>query len=123
MRVQLPFKELYSLEKRRADCIRIRERFPDRIPIIVERYKSADSDVPHIDKAKYLVPGDLTFGQFVYVIRKRLALSSEKALFLYVKNTLPASSKLISTLYATHADAEDGFLYVIYSSENTFGSK
>ena len=40
-------------------------------------------------KCRYLVPGDLTVGQFVYVIRKRIRVSPEKAIFMFVKNVLP----------------------------------
>jgi Autophagy protein Atg8 ubiquitin like len=35
------------------------------------------------------VPSDLTLGQFVYVIRKRINLSAEKAIFMFVDNVLP----------------------------------
>jgi Autophagy protein Atg8 ubiquitin like len=35
------------------------------------------------------VPADLTVGQFVYVIRKRIKVSPEKAIFMFVKNVLP----------------------------------
>lgn len=38
---------------------------------------------------RYLVPADLTVGQFVYVIRKRIKLSAEKAIFIFVDNALP----------------------------------
>ena len=38
---------------------------------------------------RYLVPGDLTVGQFVYVIRKRIKLTPEKAIFVFVGNVLP----------------------------------
>ncbi len=38
---------------------------------------------------RYLVPADLTVGQFVYVIRKRIKVSPEKAIFMFVKNVLP----------------------------------
>ncbi len=38
---------------------------------------------------RYLVPADLTVSQFVYVIRKCIKLSSEKAIFIFVKNVLP----------------------------------
>ena len=44
-------------------------RYPDRIPVICE--KDPRSDIPPVDKRKYLIPMDLTVGQFVYVIRKR----------------------------------------------------
>lgn len=40
---------------------------------------------------RYLVPADLTVGQFVYVIRKRIKVSPEKAIFMFVKNVLPAT--------------------------------
>jgi Autophagy protein Atg8 ubiquitin like len=39
--------------------------------------------------SRYLVPADLTVGQFVYVIRKRIKVSPEKAIFMFVKNVLP----------------------------------
>lgn len=42
---------------------------------------------------RYLVPSDLTVGQFVYVIRKRIKLSPEKAIFIFVKNVLPPTGK------------------------------
>ncbi|XP_021889078.1 autophagy-related protein 8B-like, partial [Carica papaya] len=83
--------------------------------------KAERSDVPDIDKKKYLVPADLTVGQFVYVVRKRIKLSPEKAIFVFVKNTLPPTASLMSAIYDENKD-EDGFLYMTYSGENTFGS-
>lgn len=71
-----------------------------------------------IDKKKYLVPSDLTVGQFVYVIRKRIKLAPEKAIFIFVDEVLPATAALMSAVYEEHRD-EDGFLYVSYSGENT----
>ncbi|KAG8485101.1 hypothetical protein CXB51_021365 [Gossypium anomalum] len=78
------FKIEHDFEKRRAEAARIRVKYPDRIPVIVEKTKG--NDIPNIDKKKYLVPADLTVGQFVYVIRKRIKLSAEKAIFLFVDN-------------------------------------
>ncbi|CAD6217919.1 unnamed protein product [Miscanthus lutarioriparius] len=106
-------------EKRQAESARIRDKYPDRIPVIVE--KAGKTDVPEIDKKKYLVPADLTVGQFVYVVRKRIKLSPEKAIFVFVKNTLPPTASLMSAIYEENKD-EDGFLYMTYSGENTFGS-
>ncbi|DBA73692.1 TPA: Autophagy- protein 8C-like [Trebouxia sp. C0005] len=105
-------------EKRQAEAQRIRDKYPDRIPVIVE--KAERSEIPDIDKKKYLVPGDLTVGQFVYVIRKRIKVSPEKAIFMFVKNVLPPTAALMSEVYDDHKD-EDGFLYITYSGENTFG--
>lgn len=46
-----------------------------------------------IRKYRYLVPAELTVGQFVYVIRKRIKLSAEKAIFIFVDNVLPPTGK------------------------------
>ncbi|KAK8508001.1 hypothetical protein V6N11_073512 [Hibiscus sabdariffa] len=112
------FKLEHPLERRQAEAARIREKYPDRIPVIVERAEK--SDVPEIDKKKYLVPADLTVGQFVYVVRKRIKLSPEKAIFIFVKNILPPTAAMLSAIYEENKD-EDGFLYMTYSGENTFG--
>ena len=105
-------------EKRKQEAGRIRDKYPDRIPVIVE--KAEKSDIPDIDKKKYLVPADLTVGQFVYVIRKRIKLSPEKAIFVFVNNVLPPTAALMSSIYEEHKE-DDGFLYIAYSGENTFG--
>ncbi|XAR65650.1 hypothetical protein NMG60_11009826 [Bertholletia excelsa] len=113
------FKLEQPLERRQAESARIRQKYPDRVPVIVE--KAERSDIPDIDKKKYLVPSDLTVGQFVYVVRKRIKLGAEKAIFVFVKNMLPPSASLMSAIYEENKD-EDGFLYMTYSGENTFGS-
>ena len=112
------FKDRYSFEDRFNESSRILLKFPDRIPVIVQRNKN--NDMPNIDKEKFLVPSDLTLGQFVFIIRKRVQLSSEKALFLFVGNNLPTTGTLMRELYHLYKN-EDGFLYVIYSGENVFG--
>lgn len=112
------FQKQHSAEKRKAEAQRIRTKYPDRVPVIAE--KDPNSDVPDIDRKKYLVPADLSIGQFVYVVRKRIKLKPEKAIFVFVKDTLPATSALMSQIYKDNAD-EDGFLYLTYSGESTFG--
>ncbi|KAE9273187.1 hypothetical protein PR003_g29980, partial [Phytophthora rubi] len=82
--------------------------------------KADRSNIPDIDKKKYLVPADLTVGQFVYVIRKRIKLSPEKAIFIFINNVLPPTAALMSNIYKEQKDS-DGFLYVTYSGENTVG--
>ena len=67
------------------------------------------------------MPNDLTIGQFQYVIRKRIKLAPEQAIFLFVgKGTLAPSNAPLQQMYDKHKDADD-FLYMTYSSENTFG--
>lgn len=113
-----PFKKQFSLKRRSEEANRIKEKYPDRIPVIVERADS--STIQDIDKKKYLVPNDLTLGQFIYVIRKRIKLNPEEALFVFVNNRLPATSELMSQIYKNYK-SDCGFLYLEYAGENTFG--
>ena len=114
----ISFKQQYTLQERRNESSRVLLKYPDRVPIICERRKY--SNLKHIDKQKYLVPNDLTAGQFIYVIRKRLHLAAEKAIFIFVGDTLPTISATLADLYKQHQDI-DGFLYIVYSEENVFG--
>ena len=61
------FQKKFSFDQRKKEAARIFEKFPDKIPIIVEKGKS--DKLPLIDKAKYLVPQDITVGQFMNIIR------------------------------------------------------
>ncbi|KAF9334948.1 ubiquitin-like protein atg8 [Podila minutissima] len=112
------FQQKHPFEARKVESARIRQKYPDRVPIICE--KADKADITTIDKNKYLVPADLTVGQFMYVIRKRIALSPEKAIFIFVDEVLPPVAALISSLYEEYRD-DDGFLYFTYSGESTFG--
>ena len=112
------FKDSKSLESRIAESTKIIEKYPDRVPIIVEICD--DSTLKNIDKNKYLVPKDLTFSQFLYIIRKRIKLDKSQSIFLMVNDTVCPSNTPISVVYDEHKN-KDGFLYIIYASENTFG--
>ena len=46
------YKETTTLEQRIEECNRIRSKHPDRIPVIVQ--KAEKSDIPDIDKKKFL---------------------------------------------------------------------
>merc|ERR1712037_1054661 len=74
------YKEEHPFEKRRAEGEKIRRKYPDRVPVIVE--KSPKARIGDLDKKKYLVPSDLTVGQFYFLIRKRISLRPEDALLL-----------------------------------------
>jgi GABA(A) receptor-associated protein len=116
----MTFKNNYKFDYRCEESNRILSKYPDRIPVICERYHNASIDCPLIDKNKYLVPVDLTLRQFMYVIRKRMKLPPEKAIFLFINDMIPNFHHTLSTIYENYKDS-DGFLYVSYSFENTFG--
>lgn len=107
-----------SLEKRKKVSEGILKRYSDRIPVILEKHKSSD---PDCQKCKYLVPDNLTIGKFIYEIRKNIKVTQEQSIFLFIDNIHPPTSELVSNLYSKYKN-EDGFLYIIYTLENTFGT-
>jgi GABA(A) receptor-associated protein len=112
------FKSEHNFEIRLNEAKGVMVKYKERLPIIVQKTK--DCKLPNIDKCKYLVPRDMSMGQFVYVIRKRIKLDSSEALFICVNNQLASSSESIDSIYHKYKD-EDGFMYIFYTSENTFG--
>jgi microtubule-associated protein 1 light chain len=64
-----PFKERKSLAARIEEVQGIRSKFPNKIPVIVERFHKERS-LPALDKTKFLVPQELTMSQFVTIIRQ-----------------------------------------------------
>ncbi|XP_075256954.1 gamma-aminobutyric acid receptor-associated protein-like 2 [Convolutriloba macropyga] len=114
------FKSEYSEEQRKSESAKIRAKYPERIPVIVE--KVPRSEIDDIDKRKYLVPSDITVAQFLWILRKRIHLPPERALFLFVGKMIPSTSSNMGQLYDDYKDT-DGFLYMAYSGENVFGSE
>lgn len=113
------FKKNNSLSKRKNNCDTILIKYPDRIPVIVEKDKSS-RNLNDIDKNKFLVPYELTLGQLLHIIRQRCNLDPSQSLYLFCGNTLPPTSQTIGNIYQDQKD-EDGFLYITYCAENTFG--
>ena len=117
----MSFKHLYSLNQRKNECEKILLKYPNRIPVICEKnYNSTNA--PDIDKHKYLVSRDLTLGQFMHTIRQRMNLTADVGLYIFISGFIPSNSQFLSNLYVDFRD-DDGFLYVIYDVENTFGTK
>ena len=49
-----------------------------------------------------------------------MTLSPDQSLFLFVANILPTTGDLMRELYGRYRE-EDGFLYIKYCGESTFG--
>lgn len=97
----------------------ILEKYPDRVPIIIQP-SASDRDSYPIDKSKYITPKDLTLIQLQQIIRKRIKFPAEKALFMFINNRIYPITSVIGPLYEEHKN-KDGFLYVTYCQESTFG--
>ena len=114
----ISFKDQSSFEKRKMSSEQIKNKYPQKIPVICEKN---NKNTPDIDKNKYLVPLDLSLGQFMNVIRRRIKLNSSIALYIFINGNIPSNTQLLSVLYDDHK-VKDGFLYMVYDVENTFGS-
>ncbi len=112
------FKRDHPIDARIKESSKINLKYPTRAPIIVE--KAETCELCNIDKNKYLVPKDMNFGQFIFIIRKRIHLNPSQSLFVMVNNQLVSSSSSIMEIHEKYKD-EDGFVYMKYTSENTFG--
>ncbi|XP_072589833.1 microtubule-associated protein 1 light chain 3 gamma [Vulpes vulpes] len=112
--------ELSGKTTRQEEVAGIRAKFPNKIPVIVERYPR-EKFLPLLDKTKFLVPQELTMIQFLSIIRSRLVLGATEALYLLVNNrSLVSMSMTMAEVYRDYKD-EDGFVYMTYASQEMFG--
>lgn len=110
---EIPFEKRYKLSHK------ILSEYPDRIPIIVEPRSLTD---PEINRKKFLAPIDSTMGSLFHDFRKQMiSITPDKAIIFFVEDTFISSSSYITQIYSQHHD-EDGFLYIVYTTESTFGS-
>ena len=110
------FKTKYTFVERYNEATKIKKKYPDRIPIIVETGPEIE-----LDKHKYLVPMHLTVGQLIYVIRRRIRINDPaKAIYVFINNKLHMHSDSINIIYQNNKD-NDNFLYACVKYEHTFG--
>lgn len=114
----IPFQKQFSLEHRTLLSKRILDKHPDMVPVIVEKMKG--SDIPDILRHKFLVSKDATLGKFIYELRQHVTLSSDKAIFLFIKGKLVPYALTMGEVYQRYMES-DKFLYITYAGESTFG--
>ncbi|KAL0818967.1 hypothetical protein ABMA28_008260 [Loxostege sticticalis] len=114
------FKTKKPFVSRKEEVMAIKSKFPNKIPLIVERYHKEKS-LPALDKTKFLVPEDITMSQFLVIIRNRIRMKPNQALYLIINNRSMLSMSLtMAQAYENYGD-EDGFLYITYASQEVFG--
>jgi microtubule-associated protein 1 light chain len=97
----------------------IRNKFPDKIPVIIERFHK-ERTLPLMEKKKFLVPQELTMSQFVTIIRNRMTLSPNQAFYLLVDNKGIVSMSMSLAEVYEKKKSQDGFLYISYASQGNF---
>ena len=99
---------------------RLINKYRDCVPVIIKKNIN-DKILQDIDKEKYLIPKNLNLSEVLISIRKRIKLDSNKAIFIFVGNGVlaPLNRDMLS-IYNEYR-SEDNFLYMVYTTENTFG--
>lgn len=120
------FQNSYSLQKRLDEAKKIKMKYPDKIPVVVEIVNSSGmfsffNQSIQLDKKKYLVDKKNKIGDILHIIRKRTKINRTSTLYLhYANNEICNMTDEIGNIYEDKKDA-DGFIYLLLSSENTFG--
>ncbi|CEM09644.1 unnamed protein product [Vitrella brassicaformis CCMP3155] len=141
------YKEKEPFEKRCQESARILEKYPNRIPVIVEKGKR--TSLPQISKTKFLVPKEMTIAEFCAIIQKHIndqgdesptaqpdnaagrtspatpdashrRRAHQQTLYLLCKGVWTERGSKMSEVFAKYKD-DDGFLYFTYMAETVFG--
>lgn len=122
----MTFQQENSLEKRKQESLRLRTKYPDRVPVLIDRCHQQDP-VLQEDKFRFLFPLDFCASQVQHLIRRRLSpLNANEQLFYFVGDPssktwhIVSGSLPLSDVYRQFR-TPDGFLYFCYSRHETFG--
>lgn len=141
-KIFLSYKQIKSFDERKFLSDKILNKHSDKIPVIVEPYRSCD---PQIKRNKFLVHTDITMKNFIKEIIKYIEPNNGNKIFtFYVNNkqiypktffdniyawykyglsyisaftnlTVISLDEMAFRLYYNYKD-EDGFLYIIYAT-------
>lgn len=117
------YKNKVPLLKRQTDSQRVLIKYPDYIPVIIDR---CDELSKILIKQKYLVPKDVSCSHLLTIIRNNIKdkdkINSNKAMFMFCNNILIMPHDNIEHLYQKYSDKEDNYLYLYLAYENVFGN-
>lgn len=116
MKNEFKFKKENSLKNRQLKLQNIKNNFPDKIPLIIQKYKN--SELPEYQKDKFLVPDFFTINDLINYFKKRFDIGAEYELILYLNedNYVESKNLSITEIYDQYKDQEDGFLYLYYTN-------
>ena len=98
---------------------RMMAKHPDKVPVWIEKAKGERID--DLEKHKYLIDRDMNMGQVVCIIRERIKIKPEQAIFIFLDGgILPPNTAMVGQIYKEYKSKYD-MLWITYRSENTFG--
>jgi GABA(A) receptor-associated protein len=113
----IDYKTKKTLEDRKNESEIILNKYPDKIPIIINE---CSMELRDRVKRKMLLQKDITVGQYLYTLRSKFNIKPEESVLVFVNGSFPTSTTLMNYLYDKYKD-KDGFLYVSILKENVFG--
>ncbi|XP_015187804.1 PREDICTED: microtubule-associated proteins 1A/1B light chain 3B-like [Polistes dominula] len=118
---QKTFKERRPFAMRVADVEAIKKRYPNKIPLVVERLPG-EKHLPTLHNAKFLIPDFLSVAELIKILRLKLQLNPSQAFYLLTNSnkSLVSGGMTMLQLYQREQD-EDGYLYVLFASQEVFG--
>ena len=94
---------------------KLRAAHPDKVPVIVKNNKTKET-------MKFLVQQDISLSQFLFILRKKIELSQEEGLYIYVNDHALIDMLFpMREIYDLHKNEKDGLLYLTMAGENVFG--
>lgn len=90
----------------------------DRIPCIAT---PKDDRTPTMNNERLLLPEDLTCQQLIHVLRKRVDMKPNQAIFVFCENKIVNGNSTVRELMYSQREHNDGRLYIVYALENVFG--
>jgi hypothetical protein len=96
-------------------------KYPDRVPIVLSS-KTYIKGNP----LRFIVPLNLTVTQFMVLLRTKIELKQEEAIFIFVKDIqtgqdiMVQSSVTMESLYSQYKD-KDNLLNLFFEKEAVFG--
>ena len=113
------FKQENTLDERIRIVKDLNQKYIGKIPIICE--KAPNCKLEGEMKSHYMLPKDLYFNEFIYIIRQKLKLEPSVAIFLIVHDKyLIMGNDPISIIYEKYKE-KDGILYIHYSDQEIYG--
>lgn len=112
------FTSSLSLEKRKEMSSNAKDNNPGYIPVIIANAKNT----PGISKNKLMIEGNSKFREFILSVKNLIPdLKPEQNIFFYFSgSSLIKNDQKLFDIYEKYKH-QDGFLYVVYACENTFG--